>query len=96
MLLRRLGRKQLRLRLQQQLRLQSQSLLLRFHKITSAPGQMARGVFHFAVFYRRLQDPQVLQKDLAAHEHQDQPAGKFCLSFIPQAEHMAHLYSDGR
>ena len=57
---------------------------------------MARGVFHFAVFYRRLQDPQVLQKDLAAHEHQDQPAGKFCLSFIPQAEHMAYLYPNGR
>ena len=42
------------------------------------------------------QDPPVLQKDLAAHEHQDQPAGKFCLPFISQAKHMARLYSDGR
>ena len=47
---RQLGRQRLRLWLQQQLRLQSQSLLLRFHKITSALGQMARGVFHFAAF----------------------------------------------
>ena len=72
---RQLGRQRLRLWLQQQLRLQSQSLLLRFHKITSAPGQMARGVFHFAVFYRRLQDPQVLQKNLSTQKDQDHTAG---------------------
>ena len=50
------------------------------------------------IFRRRIflpQDPQVLQKDLTSHEYQDQPPGKFCLSFIAQAEYMACLYSDG-
>src|SRR5699024_8355240 len=70
-----------------------QAKLVPFHTSFSS---LASAPFFSPLIRFSLQDPQMLQQDLAADQHQDDAPCQLCLRLVPGPEYIAYFNTDKR